>query len=323
MLLEVKNLFVTLNSEEGPIEIIKDFSFTLMEGETLGIVGESGSGKSIMALSLLKLIDKEIVYNISGEVIFDGLDIFKCKFDELMNVRRNGIGFIFQEPMSSFNPLFSVGNQLEEVLNIKEKNSKKNKKKTLELLELVDIKDPEIVLKKYPHQLSGGMLQRIMIAMALALEPKILIADEPTTALDVTIQFQILKLLKRIQKELNMSIIIISHDLGVIKELCKNVMVMYCGNIVERNSVNYILKHPLHPYTKGLIDSYISLETASIKDKIISIKGSFPHLDSLPKGCNFQDRCPRVDEECKGKNGDPILKKINDLGEAACFHPFA
>ena len=260
MLLEIKNLSISLNTDEGPLEVNKNISLQLKENESLGIIGESGSGKSMLALSLLSLLDNDKIFKKGGEILFEGKDIMSYSEDQLIPIRGPEIAIIFQEPVSSFNPLFSIGYHLLEALNKIEKDIKKNNEKAIELLHQVDIKNPEEVMNKYPHQLSGGMLQRVMIAIALAFKPKVLIADEPTTALDVTVQYEIIKLLKRLKSEYKMSMIIISHDLGVIKQLCSNVVVMNNGNIVERGSISSIIHKPVHPYTKELINAHISLE---------------------------------------------------------------
>lgn len=324
-ILEVKNLEVEFRTERGPITAIKGVDFDVYRGKTLGLVGESGSGKSVTALAIMGLIPNPPGRISKGEILFHGENLLKKKSDEMRKIRGNKIAMIFQEPMTSLNPVFTVGNQIEEVLKLHQRElSKKDRiNKSIDMLKLVGIPSPEKRIKEYPHQLSGGMRQRVMIAMALSCEPDILIADEPTTALDVTIQAQILELMKRLQDELGMGIIMITHDLGVVAETCHDVAVMYCGRIVERATVKDIFNRPRHPYTKGLMDSIPSFDStiAHEKGRLATIEGMVPSLFDLPAGCSFQDRCSRVQSDCRGEKGAPVLEKLADHHYGRCFHP--
>ncbi len=323
--LQVKNLKTGLYTENGIILPVNNISFDVYKGKTIGLVGESGSGKTMTALSILKLLNPNHSKIINGQILFEEKDILKLEEEEIRSIRGKDISMIFQEPMTSLNPVFTIGNQLMEVFltHNKKINIKEARERSIEMLKLVGISSPEKRIKEYPHNLSGGMRQRVMIAMALACKPKVLIADEPTTALDVTIQAQILDLMKKLREEFNMGIIIITHDMGVVAEICDEVAVMYCGKIIEKTDGDTLFKNPKHHYTKGLLDSipYINHDIDLEKRRLPTIKGIVPLLSNLPKGCNFQKRCPRADEECKGKNGDPDLFQINKKQVAACFHP--
>lgn len=328
-ILEVKDLRVQFKTDRGIATAVNGVNFDLKKGETLGIVGESGSGKSVTALSVMRLIPSPPGKISSGEILFNGQDLVKTPLDEMRKIRGNKIAMIFQEPMTSLNPVFTVGNQIEEVLALHQTDLSKEqrKEKAIEMLRLVGIPSPEKRVKEYPHQLSGGMRQRVMIAIALSCEPDILIADEPTTALDVTIQAQILELMKKLQKELGMGIIMITHDLGVVAETCDDVAVMYCGQIVERADVKTLFKHPQHPYTKGLIDSIPSFDSTiegSKKDRLQTIEGMVPSLFDLPEGCNFQDRCNFASEKCKSAT-EPCLELLAGSTDhyVSCFHPLS
>lgn len=321
-ILEVRNLVTKLR--RGPNQLITavdDVSFSIPRGKSLGIVGESGSGKSITALSIMRLIPNNIGFIERGEIILDGEDLLKMPESEMRVIRGNKISIIFQDPMTSLNPSYTAGNQIIEVLKLhKNMSSKDARDKAIELLGAVGISSPERRILDYPHLLSGGMCQRVMIAMALACEPNILIADEPTTALDVTIQSQILDLMKKLQDDIGMSIVMITHDLGVVAEVCDYIAVMYCGKIVEFADKKSIFTNPKHPYTKGLIESIPMTDPSDMSRRLKTIKGSVPSFDKLPLGCSFQDRCNLADDECKGKNGPPDLKEY-DLGHlSACFH---
>ena len=313
-ILQIKNLQVQFNTDRGPVTAVKGVDFEVYKGRTLGIVGESGSGKSVSALSIMRLIPDPPGKIIAGEILYRGKNLLDISLGEMRKIRGNKIAMIFQEPMTSLNPVFTVGNQITEVLDLHQPNlSKKEKEeKTIDMLRLVGIPSPERRVKEYPHQLSGGMRQRVMIAMALACEPDILIADEPTTALDVTIQAQILELMKKLQNELGMGIIFITHDLGVVAEMCHDVSVMYCGRIVEQADVNTIFSRPLHPYTKGLIESIPSFDstTGHSKDRLKTIEGMVPSLHSLPRGCSFQDRCSFATDHCRGPRKNPPLEEL-------------
>ena len=319
-LLEVKNLHTFFRTRKGIVKAVNDVSYTLEEGKTLGIVGESGSGKSVSAMSLIKLLDGN-GYIESGEVLFEGKDLTKLNVREMNDIRGNKISVIFQEPMTSLNPVFTVKRQLSEPFIIHQHLSKKEAaKKALEMLYAVQIPNPEAVLKQYPHQLSGGMRQRVMIAMALACRPKILIADEPTTALDVTIQAQILKLMNDLQKENGTSIIFITHDLGVINEMADDVVVMYCGQVVERAPAKIIFTDckMSHPYTEGLMHSIPRLELKS-DERLEPIPGAVPHPLNLPKGCKFAPRCKYCTKKCMEE--EPELQQVDDNQLVRCFYP--
>ncbi len=296
-ILKVEHLTVSFTTKRGTAKAVNDVSFTLRKGEILGLVGESGCGKSVTSKSILRILPPEIA-KVSGQVVYKGTDILGLPLKELETYRGNQISMIFQEPMVSLDPLFSVGNQLREVLMIHEKMTKAEAdQKVLEMLKEVGIPSPEIRIKQYPFEMSGGMRQRVMIAMALLLHPDILIADEPTTALDVTIQAQILKLLKDINKKFGTAIILITHDLGVIAECADEVAVMYAGRIVEKATVREIFKDPKHPYTKGLLRSVPTLEKQ--EGELHSITGIVPSIYHLPKGCAFAERCPYAMACCK------------------------
>ncbi len=296
-ILKVEHLTVSFTTKRGTAKAVNDVSFTLRKGEILGLVGESGCGKSVTSKSILRILPPEIA-KVSGQVLYKGTDILGLPLKELEKYRGNQISMIFQEPMVSLDPLFSVGNQLREVLMIHEKMTKAEAdQKVLEMLKEVGIPSPEIRIKQYPFEMSGGMRQRVMIAMALLLHPDILIADEPTTALDVTIQAQILKLLKDINKKFGTAIILITHDLGVIAECADEVAVMYAGRIVEKATVREIFKDPKHPYTKGLLRSVPTLEKQ--EGELHSITGIVPSIYHLPKGCAFAARCPYAMDCCR------------------------
>ncbi|MCI8915177.1 MAG: ABC transporter ATP-binding protein [Oscillospiraceae bacterium] len=319
MLLEVKNLHTYFKTRNGTVKAVNDVSYSLKPGKTIGIVGESGSGKSVSAMSILRLLDAN-GYIASGEVLFEGQDLTKLSMDEMYHIRGNAISVIFQEPMTSLNPVFTVKRQLSEPFMIHQGMKKKEAaEKSLEMLRAVQIPNPEAVLKQYPHQLSGGMRQRVMIAMALACRPKILIADEPTTALDVTIQAQILRLMNELQEENGTSIIFITHDLGVINEMADDVAVMYCGQVVEKASARVIFadSRMSHPYTEGLMFSIPRLD--AIHNKIEPIPGAVPHPLDLPKGCKFAPRCKYCTQKCIEE--EPELLDMGDGQLIRCFYP--
>ena len=318
-LLEVKNLHTYFKTKKGIVKAVNDVSYKLEEKKTIGIVGVSGSGKSVSAMSILQLLDSN-GYIAEGEILFEGKDLTKLSQQEMYDVRGNKISVIFQEPMTSLNPVFSVEKQLTEPFIIHQGlNKKEARAKALEMLYQVQIPNPEAVLKQYPHQLSGGMRQRVMIAMALACRPKILIADEPTTALDVTIQAQILKLMVDLQKENGTSIIFITHDLGVINEMADDVVVMYCGQVVEQAPASVIFANckSSHPYTEGLMFSIPRVE--SIGKKLEPIPGSVPHPLALPKGCKFAPRCKYATAKCMEE--EPELKEVAPRQLVRCFYP--
>ena len=321
VLLEVKNLHTFFTSRRGVIKAVNDTSYLVHEGETLGIVGESGSGKSVSAMSILRLLD-ENGYIDSGEIIFDGRDLTKISLNEMYEVRGNDISVIFQEPMTSLNPVFTIERQISEVFMVHQgMNKKEAAKESVEILRAVKIPNPEIVVKQYPHQLSGGMRQRVMIAMALACKPKLLIADEPTTALDVTIQAQILRLMNELKKERGTSILFITHDLGVINQMADYVAVMYCGQVVESVPAKVLFDPKTkfsHPYTEGLMVSIPRLDTPA-NQRLQAIPGSVPHPLDLPKGCKFAPRCKYATEKCK--ECEPEFVKISDTQKIRCFYP--
>ncbi len=320
-LLEVKHLHTFFTSRRGVIKAVNDTSYAVREGETLGIVGESGSGKSVSAMSILRLLD-ENGYIDSGEILFDGRDLTKISKNEMYEVRGNDISVIFQEPMTSLNPVFTIEKQISEVFMIHQGMDKKEAaKQAVEILRSVKIPNPEIVAKQYPHQLSGGMRQRVMIAMALACKPKLLIADEPTTALDVTIQAQILRLMNELQAERGTSILFITHDLGVINQMADFVAVMYCGQVVESVPAKVLFdpKTPCsHPYTEGLLVSIPRLDTPA-NERLQAIPGAVPHPLDLPKGCKFAPRCKYATDKCR--ECEPELTKISDKQQVRCFYP--
>lgn len=321
VLLEVKNLKTGFKTDEGEFLAVDDVSFKLEKGKTLGIVGESGSGKSVTSLSIMRLIPTPPGKIVGGEIHFNGRDLLKLSEDEMRKIRGNDIAMIFQEPMTSLNPVFTVGNQIAEAISLhqKELNKHQVREKTIEMLRLVGIPEPEKRVDEYPHQLSGGMRQRVMIAMALSCNPELLIADEPTTALDVTIQAQVLDLVRKLQREFNASMILITHDLGVVAETCDDVAVMYAGKIVEYGSVEDIFYRPKHQYTKGLLDSIPHFETGHRRERLETIPGLVPSMFDLPKGCRFSSRCKAVQDDCKV--AEPVLSPFGDKHFAACIHP--
>ena len=316
-MLEVRDLHVKFHNRDR--EAVAGVSFTLKDGEILGLVGESGSGKSVSAMSILQLLDGN-GYIAEGEVLFEDRDLTKLSQQEMYEIRGNKISVIFQEPMTSLNPVFTVKRQLSEPFMIHQgMNKKEAAQKALEMLRAVQIPNPEAVLRQYPHQLSGGMRQRVMIAMALACKPKILIADEPTTALDVTIQAQILRLMNDLQRENGTAIIFITHDLGVINEMADDVVVMYCGQVVEQTSAKTIFTDcPVsHPYTEGLMYSIPRID--NITDRLEPIPGVVPHPLALPKGCKFAPRCKYATQKCLEE--EPSLVEVSPGQKIRCFYP--
>ena len=318
-LLEVKNLKTFFKTRNGIVKAVNDVSYSIYPGKTLGIVGESGSGKSVSAMSVLRLLDAN-GYIAGGTVTFDGQDLSKVTTEQMYHIRGNRISVIFQEPMTSLNPVFSVKKQLSEPFIIHQGMSKKEAAaKCIEMLKAVQIPNPEAVAKQYPHQLSGGMRQRVMIAMALACKPDILIADEPTTALDVTIQAQILRLMNDLQKENGTAIMFITHDLGVINEMADDVVVMYCGQVVEQAPARVIFTNceKSHPYTEGLMYSIPRLNED--RKKLDPIPGAVPHPLDLPKGCKFAPRCKYCTQKCI--DAEPELKQVAEGQYVRCFYP--
>lgn len=313
-LLEVNNLKVSFNTIYGRVTAVDGVSFCVNNGEILGIVGESGSGKSVTSLSIMNLIEKEKGGFVEGEVLFEGTDLLKLKEKEMCNIRGNKISMIFQEPMTSLNPVFNVYKQINEVFKTHgRKNNEENKEKIINILEQLNIPKPESILKKYPFELSGGMRQRIMIAMAIACNPQIIIADEPTTALDVTTQAEILDLLKKITQRTNSSIMLITHDLGIIAELAQRVIVMYRGKVVEQCNVLKFFDSPFHPYSKGLINAMPN----NFDKRFYSISGNVPSIYEEIEGCAYASRCPNCMEICKKKV--PQMRQIEDDHSVACW----
>ncbi len=319
-LLELRDLHTFFTTKKGIVKAVNGVSYSVDAGRTLGIVGESGSGKSVSAMSILRLLDGN-GYIDSGEILFEGRDLTKATNEEMYKIRGNKISVIFQEPMTSLNPVFTVERQLNEVFLTHQKVSRKEaSRRSLEMLQAVKIPNPTNVLKQYPHQLSGGMRQRVMIAMALACQPRVLIADEPTTALAVTIQAQILKLMNDLKEQNGTSILFITHDLGVINEMADDVAVMYCGQVVEMASVETIFgENPYsHPYTEGLMNSIPRLNTPT-GVRLEAIPGAVPHPLDLPKGCKFAPRCKYATSRCLAE--EPALYEIEDGHQIRCFYP--
>ena len=314
-ILEVRNLQTSFRTDAGEIKAVDGVSFDVPKGKTIGIVGESGSGKSITSLTVMRLLAKN-GYIKGGEILYKGKDITKLTDKEMRDIRGNQISMIFQEPMTSLNPVFTVGQQISETIMIHKKVSKKEALNlSVEMLKLVGIPSPEKRIKQYPFELSGGMRQRVMIAMALACDPEILIADEPTTALDVTIQAQILELIRDLQDRLGMSVIMITHDLGVVAETCDYVAVMYAGQVVEYADVRTLFKNPKHPYTLGLLNSLPRHDIE--QEKLIPIKGMVPSPFDMPAGCRFAPRCPVATNICQGKM--PELEEKESNSQIRCW----
>ena len=315
-LLEVSDLKTYFFTDDGVVKAVDGVSFSIDEGETFGLVGESGCGKSVTALSIIKLIPDPPGKIIGGEVHLEGEDLLKKSEKEMQKIRGNKISMIFQEPMTSLDPVFTIGSELIETIQLHQGLEKKEaEKKAIEMLRVVGIPEPEKRMKEYPHQLSGGMRQRAMIAMALSCNPKLLIADEPTTALDVTIQAQILRLMDKLKEEFSAAVLLITHDLGVIAETCKNVGVMYAGKIVEYGSVEDIFENPLHPYTVGLNRAIPRLDVDT--EKLQIIEGNVPDLIDMPSGCKFHPRCPYAMDICREK--EPPLKEREKNHFARCY----
>ena len=299
-LVEVKNLKTYFYTEDGIVPAVDGVDFQIQKGETLGIVGESGCGKSVTSLSLLRLVPNPPGKIVDGEMLFRGESLLKKSEAEMRKIRGNDISMIFQEPMTSLNPVFTIGEQIAEAIELHQGLSKKEAiDKAIEMLNLVGIPAAEKRVNDFPHQMSGGMRQRVMIAMALSCNPSLLIADEPTTALDVTIQAQILELMKGLKERLGTAIMLITHDLGVVAEMAENVLVMYAGNVVEYADVKTIFKEPKHPYTIGLMGSIPRLDQS--KEKLYVIEGTVPNPFDMPGGCRFHPRCPEAREICKNK----------------------
>ncbi|WP_434339266.1 ABC transporter ATP-binding protein [Motilimonas cestriensis] len=318
VVLDVRQLETTFTTEQGPIKVLDGVSFQAKRGQTIGIVGESGCGKSVTSLSIMGLLPRPHGQVTGGEVIYKGQDVTKLPPEKLYEMRGDRIAMIFQEPMTALNPVHTIGEQLCEVFRLHrpEFNKQQRKIEAIKMLKKVDIPAPEKRFDVYPHELSGGMRQRVMIAIALACKPDILIADEPTTALDVTIQAQILSLMKDLQQETGMAIIFITHDLGVVAEICDEVVVMYAGRAVEKTNVFELFENPRHPYSRGLLNSIPRLDDKP-KTRLNTIEGSVPSLADMPKGCRFYNRCPDRQNKCESQT--PVPEMIADDHMVSCL----
>jgi peptide/nickel transport system ATP-binding protein len=322
VLLDLRDLKTYFFTSDGVAKAVDGVSYQLHRGETLGVVGESGCGKSVTALSILRLVPDPPGRTVAGEIMFEGTNLLKLSRADMRRIRGNEISMIFQEPMTSLNPVFTIGNQISEAIILHQGLGKRDSlAKSIEMLQKVGIATPERRVHEYPHQLSGGMRQRAMIAMALSCNPKILLADEPTTALDVTIQAQILDLMFNLKEQLGMAIILITHNLGVVAESARRVVVMYCGKVVEEGPVLEIFKQPQHPYTQGLLQSLPRLEEKATgqKQRLMEIPGIVPSPYNLPSGCPFHPRCPKAQAICQ--EHEPPLEKVPGGHESACFFP--
>lgn len=316
-LLEIKDLTVHFYTDEGIIKAVEHASFSVHEAETVCIVGESGSGKSVTSLSAMGLLPRNVGKVEDGQILFDGEDLVRKTNKEMRKIRGKEISMIFQEPMTSLNPVYTIGDQIAEGLRYHmEMNKKEAMKHAIESLHKVGIPSPEERIHQYPHQLSGGMRQRVMIAMALVCNPRLLIADEPTTALDVTIQAQVLEIMKDLKQELGMSILFITHDLGVVADMADRVVVMYAGVVVEEASVDEIFESPFHPYTIGLLEAMPSLESGGKRLK--TIEGTLPSPLEKPAGCRFHPRCPFATDRCRIE--EPTLEKVGSNRKVACWN---
>jgi peptide/nickel transport system ATP-binding protein len=319
-LLSVRNLVVEFDTRYGPVRAVDDVSFDIFANETVGIVGESGCGKTVTGLSLLRLVPSPPGRIVQGSIVLNGKDIVQIPESDMAQLRGNDISMIFQEPMTALNPVLSVGAQMTDVLRQHRNMTRREARDVaIDMLAKVGIPVPEKRIDEYPHELSGGMRQRVMIAMALSCNPKVLVADEPTTALDVTTQAQVLEQIVELQDEFHMAVILITHDLGVIAETCQRAMVMYCGNVVETGTIEELFERPRHPYTKGLLESIPRVRDERVSELPI-IPGLVPDLLSLPPGCRFADRCNYVQADCR--RSPPELKRSGDSRSGvACYHP--
>lgn len=317
IILEINELKTIFSTENGPLTAVDGISFTVAKGETLGVVGESGCGKSVTSESIMRLLNEKTT-TYEGEINFKGENLLTLPEQKMRDIRGNKISMIFQDAMTSLNPVYTIGNQISEAIMIHQNlKPKEAMEKSIEMLRLTGIPSPEKRVHEYPHELSGGMRQRVMIAMALSCKPSLLIADEPTTALDVTIQAQILDLINQLKKESNMSVIMITHDLGVVAEICTRVVVMYLGQIIEEADVDTLFSKPLHPYTKGLIRSIPKIDGDRTK-KLHMIPGTVPSLSNIPQGCRFAPRCEFADEKCL--KDSPILEHVSKGQSVRCWH---
>lgn len=319
-LLSVRELVIEFTTRYGPVRAVDGVNFDVYPNETLGIVGESGCGKTVTGLSLLRLIPSPPGRIVSGEILLQGRDLTKLSEDEMQSLRGDEISMIFQEPMTALNPVLTVGTQMVDVLRRHRNLTRRQAKaEAIEMLSKVGIPVPKKRVNEYPHEMSGGMRQRAMIAMALSCNPKLLIADEPTTALDVTTQAQVLEQIVKLQDEFHMAVILITHDLGVVAETCQRALVMYCGEVIERAEIESLFETPRHPYSRGLLDSIPKLREEKLAELPI-IPGMVPDLMHLPKGCRFADRCSRVTDECRLQR-PPLAAGVTERGDVACFHP--
>lgn len=320
-LLSVRDLRTSFRTDEGQVTAVDGLSFDLYAGEALGIVGESGCGKSVTSKSIMRLLPQQTaIIDPKSQISFDGMNLANAKEDTMRGVRGNRIAMIFQEPMTALNPVFTVGWQIDEALKYHTKlDRRQRQQRVVEMLKMVDIPNPEKRAREYPHQLSGGMRQRVVIAMALCCEPEILIADEPTTALDVTIQAQILRLMDDLRKRTGTAILLITHDLGVVAQMCDRVLVMYAGQAVEAAKVNDIFHTPQHPYTRALLESIPRTGASQHGSRLPAIKGMVPSLSELPPGCRFHDRCRFCQPNCKQQN--PSLEMTEPGREVRCYYP--
>lgn len=315
--LEVKDLNTHFFTDEGVVKSVDGVSFHIDSEETLGIVGESGCGKSVTSLSIMQLVPNPPGKIVGGEIYFQGENLLKKTADQMRKIRGNDIAMIFQEPMTSLNPVYTIGDQIAESIILHQKLNKREAfQRSVDMLRLVGIPSPERRAREYPHQMSGGMRQRVMIAMALSCNPKLLIADEPTTALDVTIQAQILDLMRKLKSEFHTAIMLITHDLGVVAEMTDRVAVMYAGKVVEECDTVDLFREPLHPYTLGLLESIPRLDVGT-KDKLHVIEGTVPNLLHLPQGCSFAPRCPKAMDICRQEA--PVLTEVSDGRKVSCW----
>lgn len=317
-LLEVNNLKTHFHTERGKVTAVNGVSFSMNSGDIIGIVGESGSGKSVMSQSIMRLLDHTDAVEYEGEVNFENENLLSLSQSRLRAIRGDQISMIFQDPLTSLSPVYTIGNQIGEAIRLHQKKSKKEAhQQAIEILRMTGIPSPEVRVNEYPHQLSGGMQQRAMIAMALSCEPKLLIADEPTTALDVTIQAQILELIADLNRKMGMGVLFITHDLGVVSEICTGVKVMYLGQIVEEAPTEQLFQTPLHPYTQGLIQSIPKLE-GDRNEPLHVIEGTVPSLTDIPQGCGFSTRCPYADEMCR--TSEPPMRTAATEHRVKCWH---
>lgn len=316
-ILEVKNLSTSFKTERGMMKAIDGVSFEVCKGEILGMVGESGCGKSVTSQSIMRLYDEKYTVKYNGDILLNGRNILKIPEREMQKVRGNDVAMVFQDALSALNPVFTVGHQIMDTLKIHQHMKKKEaREKAIEMLRLVGLPDPVKRVDQYPHELSGGMRQRVMIAIALCCQPGLLIADEPTTALDVTIQAQIMELILELNRKLNMGVMLITHDLSVVAEVCSRVAVMYLGQIVEEADVNTIFDDPRHPYTIGLMKSIPQI-TGARAERLYQIRGTVPLLNNIPQGCRFAPRCPYAEEKCHREM--PELKRTDTGHAVRCF----